>query len=822
MTEDDSLATDIGAPWGYDQTPFAFIGAGNASSDQYRAARQQEKERLSAHIAATRAHYDVLIITLIDRTGSMQEYIDSARTCAKTIARTFRDDYLGSKLMFGAVMYGDTLCNTESQRVCHESLKPTDDFDNFKQFLNEVRAIGGGDNPEDIATAQILLKDMLDNELVRRRQMVPPCVTSDGKVDVQLLVYHILDAPAHGYDEGDHNTPAQRTRYDTTLDAFLETAKEFTDFEYHQFNVLPSTCTMNFCKLARDAMVRLGFAASRYHIHNFANYAPDGTKMTFGTLFQASTMSSINNSMSRRSDSLHASALIKIPSQFSLLAPYGLTDAIAGYHLLRHFEHDEHPFLVLMYHVVRRSFHSKLLAEGSPMQAVAAVCSYAERTSDYLRFLTAKKAMNDLVATREDENALLFSALPFGQGSERLVFAAKIWEEPESSIAEHFDTLRHGDRFPASSKMGWPPRDYVVKVGTQEKRVDMNRKQECVISAQVFAHLFNKNVAKALGLSEIHFNSMDHINLGPQSKVFGFSRTSTKKVPLSLKACRDEEIVLALERIILPDSSNDDVGMPRSFEKYVRNDGRRSEPLKLLLMNDGDSADAARIKAYNAYYCAIDYFILFVWMNSSKQSSWMGQRIGHYMPGDLQGRFRYSEGVCGAFHMTDVSALSTNGFAFDNGVDNLGPAGYIDKIASQAWYCLNAKQPESLNKFLDLVRKDASFFSSLTSVSKGVEAPDSSWRFLSFTCGDDDSTASSSRPDANNSFEDKLKMALSAGVLNRQEYEMKLKQHAAAADTSHADASDDQGTPPPSSSKRLSKRPIVDFTQVRRTRHSMM
>jgi hypothetical protein len=99
-------------------------------------------------------------------------------------------------------------------------------------------------------------------------------------------------------------------------------------------------------------------------------------------------------------------------------------------------------------------------------------------------------------------------------------------------------------------------------------------------------------ISRKLGLPDLTFVEMDHVSIDSQSKIFGFN--SGKPVPMSLRAARNEPIVLALEREILPDSDNHTVHMSSHFEKYVRNDGRRCDAMKLVFLKDDEQAHLYR------------------------------------------------------------------------------------------------------------------------------------------------------------------------------------------------------------------------------------
>ena len=494
---DDSVGTAIDFPFGYTEDIFQLIGSGRSNSTQYRLAKQEEMNRLRLHIEATRARCRVLLLFCIDRTYSMSSYIAGARDCAKKIARIFKDDWPSSTLMFSAVMYGDELCLKESERIGHVVLAPTEDFDTFKLFLDGIRADCGGDAPEDIAEAYTLMTEVLRNQIVRSQEMGSPWVNESGKVDTQVLVYHILDAVAHGYDRhGDHDTQAQRDRYLTCLDTFIGTTQEYQDFEYHHFDVSSYGRTMqDFCMLTRDSMVRQGYPASQYQFEHFNRRCPDGTIITFENMFAASAMSSIGNSISRSvsrgslSD-VSMSMVTDVPTQLSHFVPFGLSLSIP----LAESEEAAHVHLkstrpqgnkMLMYNIERRAYASKFLAEGKYREGMAAVCAYAENTDTYINFLMAKKAMDThgLLSSRKDENTLLIASQPFGQGTERNVYRAIIFETPRAAITTCYDSLTNRITEETSEDWPLPPlsqfrESYVVKFGIQNKRIDLMRKQE--------------------------------------------------------------------------------------------------------------------------------------------------------------------------------------------------------------------------------------------------------------------------------------------------------------------------------------------------------
>ena len=169
-------------------------------------------------------------------------------------------------------------------RIEHEVLDPTEGFDDFKLFLDNVKAKGGGDIPEDIAEAMSIMTKMICKHTEECRQMDPPCINKDGKVDWQLLVYHVLDAPAHGYHDGDHPTQEERDRYIANLDSFVRATTEYESFEYHHFNVHENNGWLEpFCLHTQKSMIRNGYAASSTNFSIGIEYVPAATKLLLKT-----------------------------------------------------------------------------------------------------------------------------------------------------------------------------------------------------------------------------------------------------------------------------------------------------------------------------------------------------------------------------------------------------------------------------------------------------------------------------------------------------------------------------------------------------------
>ena len=117
------------------------------------------------------------IIYLIDSTGSMGEEVKSASNLAINNADNLSKKYPYHDFQFGFIYYNDPIdCNTDF----NDFLQLTKNMEEIKNFCNNWKIQGGGDEAEDWAGGYSIVL----NQIKWR----------DGK----KIVVYICDAPAHG------------------------------------------------------------------------------------------------------------------------------------------------------------------------------------------------------------------------------------------------------------------------------------------------------------------------------------------------------------------------------------------------------------------------------------------------------------------------------------------------------------------------------------------------------------------------------------------------------------------------------------------------
>jgi len=117
------------------------------------------------------------IVFLIDSTASMGPYIEAAKSESKNISKILRNTYPEMNFQYGYIFYRDPI---DAKDDIHEMINLTDQVNDLPSEIGKIRAIGGGDLPEDWVGAY----KKVNNDINWR---------NGNKV-----IFHIADAGAHG------------------------------------------------------------------------------------------------------------------------------------------------------------------------------------------------------------------------------------------------------------------------------------------------------------------------------------------------------------------------------------------------------------------------------------------------------------------------------------------------------------------------------------------------------------------------------------------------------------------------------------------------
>ena len=152
----------------------------------------------------------ILVIIMLDGTGSMQTYMNICQSHAVRMGKGIKKNNPSCQVLFAFIVYRDPI-SASSDRHLKISLTP--EMWKFERLLQRAVAQGGGDYAEDVNGALQWLNSILHNHS-----------TSADMKRTSVIVYHITDAPGHGfcvhpdvseneYHEHDrHNTEIERQK----------------------------------------------------------------------------------------------------------------------------------------------------------------------------------------------------------------------------------------------------------------------------------------------------------------------------------------------------------------------------------------------------------------------------------------------------------------------------------------------------------------------------------------------------------------------------------------------------------------------------------
>lgn len=255
--------------------------------EEYTKRLEEQKVRMDNYIRSISSSSNCIAIAfLCDATGSMQTYMKQCRDVMKQLTKLLKDNFPSLQLRILTVLYRDPLESIDEEHAIdednHHVSFVTSNEKEFREFMNNQRASGGGDTAEDIAGGLELLNSKI--ELEAKSQT--------------LLVIHILDAPAHGYCGGsgsdNHNTEEQRSKLQTNVARMTQLGMQFDEFEYHFFGV--SSGIESF-KQHMKAMIERNLDDEHTIVNIFKQMDP---REDFSAALMQSTFSSISGSIKHR------------------------------------------------------------------------------------------------------------------------------------------------------------------------------------------------------------------------------------------------------------------------------------------------------------------------------------------------------------------------------------------------------------------------------------------------------------------------------------------------------------------------------------------
>jgi Alpha-kinase family/von Willebrand factor type A domain len=169
------------------------------------AASQHRRDRdVQVAIRSASAAESVDLVFVIDATGSMLKHIQNVKKSIRSIISKCRRTHSDLRLRLAAVAYRDL-----SDSVHYEVLDFCSSVERFEQFLGSLRAVGGADMPEDMATG------------IRHANRL-------SWAHPTRLVFIVADAPCHGIEfhdfDDDYPMGTPGVRIVTELQTLLASA----------------------------------------------------------------------------------------------------------------------------------------------------------------------------------------------------------------------------------------------------------------------------------------------------------------------------------------------------------------------------------------------------------------------------------------------------------------------------------------------------------------------------------------------------------------------------------------------------------------------
>lgn len=620
-----------------------------------------------------------LMVFLIDATSSMGDYMATARQVVTSLVKTLDEQMPGCVLNLLAVLYRDPLEGKEGALENSHVTFMTSDEKVFREKLNNQRAMGGGDVAEDVAGGFELLNNAIQD--LDKNQL--------------LRVFHILDAPAHGFCDGlhsdYHDTNEQRERLRQAINAFTGLMQQFQEPEYHYFGVSTIDSLEAFKTNMRNMIAsNLPHGSDIYRIFKWCNPTQD-----FSGTLAASTFASVTAT----------SKLPDLDDEFALgLTKNSCKDDFEKYGLNYYGDDDEknttHPYPTESNIVIFGASLKNIQIPSNPVAFTKSLNEYVAPPKISLdEVFTAKwnwwsqfhKANGKRkVATletddKEENNTLCFiESKTLARGTENVAVHAQIFTGlDDDTMAKVKGMTRSAwvkDSIPEVSE------SCVVKFHLARQQ-NLSQQLELTVVLQFLANKFK-------ALTEEHRLRFVNITILSPSVLQLTSNSSVmskgKSVFISPRRTAKFDYSLLVEKSLLPYSAK--------FTKWMNNAG-----IRCSTHMDPDLEP----KKYIEETCALDAFTLYVWRFTR----------GNMVPSDYQGKFvkkdefeRLGKSLDSAFLLTDGAISAKNIDCF--GITNLGPVA-VHEIAAKAYDTFTKAMPDEFEKFVAAMGIDAKDFDSI-------------------------------------------------------------------------------------------------------------
>lgn len=633
--------------------------------EEYTKRVEEQKIKMKEYISSISSSNNRIVLAfLCDATSSMQTYMKQCRDVMKQLTKLLQNNFASLQLRIITVLYRDPLeSRTESDEQNNHVSFVTSSEKEFREFMDNSRASGGGDEAEDIAGGLQLLNEKI--ELEAKSQT--------------LILIHILDAPAHGYSNGcdNHDTEEQRSSLRTNVERMTQLGMQFDEFEYHFFGVSSSYSNLEVFKQHMKDMIEQSLDDEHSIGNIFKQMDP---QQDFSAALMQSTFNSISGSVKHRFSDPFAVETTKTTA-IDDFAKFGLEFAseILQSHKCSSYPTD-HNIAILNCIITKpripdtgRIFLRHLIEYCKPASTFDMF--HASRMNWWSQFhqntRNVKRAKTLDTDTCFVENPLLFlSTKAFGRGKEHIVFHGKLASLPNTKAVKD---LKGVCRSEWSSNVTTLTFQSVMLKFNLASESAVQPKLEIYAAIKFLLNNFNSlNRNKKLGYIDVDI-------IAPFIVELSTTRTSImgkgKPVFVAPKSGRTFEFAILGEHSLAE--------YPSQYNKWINNNGVYSAHMTPALSDQYE------------HYCVLHAFILYCWRVTN----------GNFVPSDLQGKLVTCDDFANigqdkntTLLLTDIACSAKNKEAFDADV-NLGDL-FVSKIARDAFEIFTKAMPQ---KFADLV-----------------------------------------------------------------------------------------------------------------------